>query len=94
MVRCPPICCTPQIRLGEIKAAAREAEEIRRRLGGDIIFTETTRDGIIPAVCLTSAPDAEEACSFQPTRSVWAPGLPVITELQLQKFGMVNDQSY
>lgn len=43
----PAICLTLQIRLGEIKAAAREAEEIRRRLEGDIIFTETTRDGII-----------------------------------------------
>lgn len=87
MVRCPAICFTPQIRLGEIKAAAREGEEIRRRLGGDIIFTETTRDGVIPAVSLTSAPDAEETCSFQPARSAWASGLPVITELQLQKFG-------
>lgn len=45
----PAICFTRQIRLGEIKAAAREAEEIRRRLEGDIIFTETMRDGIISA---------------------------------------------
>lgn len=43
----PAICFTLQIRLGEIKAAAGEAEEIRRRLEGDIIFTETTRAGIM-----------------------------------------------
>lgn len=41
----PAICFTLQIRLGEIKAAAEEAEEIRRRLEGDIMFSKTTRDG-------------------------------------------------
>lgn len=50
----PAICFTGQIRLGEIKAAAREAEEIRGRLEGDIILTETMRDGIISAVNLNS----------------------------------------
>lgn len=35
----PAICFTGQIRLGEIKAAAREAEEIRRRLEGDIMVS-------------------------------------------------------
>lgn len=53
----PAICFTLQIRLGEIKAAAREAEEIRGRLDGDIIFTETMRDGTISAVNLDSSLD-------------------------------------
>lgn len=48
----PAICFARQIRLGGIKAAAREAEEIRRRLGGDIIFIKTMRRGIISAVNL------------------------------------------
>lgn len=43
----PAICFTLQIRLGEIKAAAAEGEESRRSLEGDILFTETTRNGIV-----------------------------------------------
>lgn len=43
----PAICFPLQIRLDEIKAAAREPEGIRRILEVDIIFIQTIRDRAI-----------------------------------------------
>lgn len=43
----PAICFPLQIRLDEIKAAAREPEGIRRILEIDIIFIQTIRDRAI-----------------------------------------------